>query len=1381
MINSCFDILDSYKNALKDSLISSNVNEKDIEYLLNNFKFNTDLILSLNREYVQGKNILEFCKENNLDLNIPRLLNFKFSLYKHQENAIKSILEENCTIISTGTGSGKTESFLIPIIDYCIKNKEKKGVKAIIIYPMNALATDQLRRIALSLSGTGITYGIFNGETPKYSKDVADDKSELESNDEEIKFREEMILKKPDILITNHVMLDRILTSEEYSEIFSSSEYCKYMVLDEIHIYRGTKGLNIKYLLNRLKKKVSGKLVQIGCSATLNRSKSGKNIEGYISGEIEEFIKTIFSISPNEKYQYIEPIYKDILKKKNIYDNKFCNNISEMEVTKKLKKYLNTGSKSIEEILNYLNENNIKINEYGFREYLNNLYKANIMSNKCPVLDFRMHIFLINIKDTLRRCTGCNCYYTQNVVNCNKCGELVLPVYRKNPKYFIGALIDNKIEIPNENNVKGNPLVLLDLDEESNKDYTFKNVINFDYFTLEKDKLNLEITTDGKKKLYLLDKQYEVLNKGEEILNDLQINLQNKISEQFIYKTMNVPLLETNKKEDRKVLAFIDNREKSSRLSVSLGDRFISKLYYEILKYVNNSKEPKSILNLIENTQNTLNEVLENYENISERHKYEVKREFIFWIVRYLKKVCKEKGKIVKLQQCNLSKIEEDVLNVVITEGAFGNTFNFTKDKETNKLVRIALNSIKTPKYVGLTSKKYNEIIISLSDRGVRHRDLIERYTLEEREWALKSLLKKKLLFATNIIDDKNQQEFFYNLNLENFSLIVEESQFSTLTEILDKYLLFAGLHNSEVNKFWRKDFEDQFQKSELNILFSTPTLEMGIDIGRLTFVYMIGIPPMPSNYAQRAGRAGRKGNRFAALINFCSEKSSHDWYYFNNPKEIIEGCITPPKFDKRNKNILRKHINAVVIPMLKEGKSKKEIEENLEDIFNLKIKIRTDILREKYLTKNQNWLYNNTVYPNYGFNKDDIELIDKKTNEVIATRNKYQAYLELVPYQNMYIGGKYYRLFPNEKAKKIRDLMGNEATICKSIICRRDEGNAEEQKKYKKAKREIYINSDSNLEEKDFGPISISIANNFRIQLSLTVEDAPQDKFIYELIRNSIIIRFDKDVISLNKAVSLVAALDRTIKYEFGLDENELGIIIGEKTLNGSNKGQVEIIKEVKNKYNDKFKESYVVIFYESTGTKTVDMDNIYKSIVTKDNNIIFKALNKIKNCECDSLKGCYLCLKSYNTQMVDSFVSKEDSINVLEYLANKNSLIPYIEKAYIFDEYICDSYKINILHKGDELIFKYISEYKEEIIPIKNNAIKRTIINTLSKKFKEIYEKFNDQYGVIEIRTKMSIDLNKGIPINNLSFSEKKNCLFEYYQYKFNSLPFKIELIKE
>src|SRR5690348_11771460 len=88
--------------------------------------------------------------------------------YRHQADACRRILDGLPTVVATGTGSGKTEAFLMPIVDHCLRARQAGGgdaVRAILIYPMNALANDQCGRIRRLLDGTPVSFGRYTGET----------------------------------------------------------------------------------------------------------------------------------------------------------------------------------------------------------------------------------------------------------------------------------------------------------------------------------------------------------------------------------------------------------------------------------------------------------------------------------------------------------------------------------------------------------------------------------------------------------------------------------------------------------------------------------------------------------------------------------------------------------------------------------------------------------------------------------------------------------------------------------------------------------------------------------------------------------------------------------------------------------------------------------------------------------------------------------------------------------------------------------------------------------------------------------------------------------------------------------------------------------------
>src|SRR5690606_2637803 len=154
--------------------------------------------------------------------------------YRHQALAWQRLSSLNDhtpepTIVATGTGSGKTESFLAPVLDHCARHAGERGIKAIIIYPMNALATDQSQRIDGFLADeealAGVTAGLYIGQESK-----GDAFTKLTTN------RGTMHREPPDILLTNYKMLDMLLSRQSAQELWSDINL-RYLVIDEFHTF----------------------------------------------------------------------------------------------------------------------------------------------------------------------------------------------------------------------------------------------------------------------------------------------------------------------------------------------------------------------------------------------------------------------------------------------------------------------------------------------------------------------------------------------------------------------------------------------------------------------------------------------------------------------------------------------------------------------------------------------------------------------------------------------------------------------------------------------------------------------------------------------------------------------------------------------------------------------------------------------------------------------------------------------------------------------------------------------------------------------------------------------------------------------------------------
>lgn len=188
-------------------------------------------------------------------------------LYSHQEKAIRKLIsDEHNIVVSSGTGSGKTECFLIPILNDLLKDKTS-GVRAIMIYPLNALVNDQLERLRTLLKGTDIKFGRYTGELLKSHEDAT--RAHPDSPENEIISREQIHDHReiPQILITNYAMLEYLLLRPEDSVLFESGSW-RYIVLDEAHTYSGAKGIEVGMLIDRLKHRLGKSLGDVRCIAT---------------------------------------------------------------------------------------------------------------------------------------------------------------------------------------------------------------------------------------------------------------------------------------------------------------------------------------------------------------------------------------------------------------------------------------------------------------------------------------------------------------------------------------------------------------------------------------------------------------------------------------------------------------------------------------------------------------------------------------------------------------------------------------------------------------------------------------------------------------------------------------------------------------------------------------------------------------------------------------------------------------------------------------------------------------------------------------------------------------------------------------------------------
>lgn len=282
--------------------------------------------VSISKSFKWGRDLNELVKNGDAHPALPGLADYP-QMFLHQDKAYKAISAGKHCLISTGTGSGKTEAFFYPIFDYCLKLRDEKvkdGIAAILIYPMNALAIDQLYRLRRMLAGSGISFGLYIGSTAesdnateniirlnpgegreeyeKILKQNTDTSKQVSPLEERIT-EKEIAEKPPRILLTNVKQLELLMTREKDIKIFLDAPL-KYLVFDEAHTYSGIAGAEVSCLIRRLRTltgKTADDVICIGTSATIVDPELGQEGGKY-------FANRFFGIE-KEKIELIEEEY----------------------------------------------------------------------------------------------------------------------------------------------------------------------------------------------------------------------------------------------------------------------------------------------------------------------------------------------------------------------------------------------------------------------------------------------------------------------------------------------------------------------------------------------------------------------------------------------------------------------------------------------------------------------------------------------------------------------------------------------------------------------------------------------------------------------------------------------------------------------------------------------------------------------------------------------------------------------------------------------------------------------------------------------------------------------------------------------------------------
>lgn len=812
-------IKEKYYRYLKTTFKMGEPYKKEYEALLENQDaFAKGPYLDVTDAFEKGKCIAELIEEGILPKSFSKInMNMTRPLYLHQEKAIRKVATENRNlVVSTGTGSGKTESFLIPILRELATEAEAgtlcPGVRALLIYPMNALANDQTERLRSLLSNyPEIKFGVYTGQTKQKDADAIEDYKSLNNGnppcENELISRDQMIASPPHILITNYAMLEYLMVRPRDSVFFDGefATHWKFIVFDEAHVYSGSTGIEVSMLFRRLKAKLGNqKITYILTSATLGGKEDNK--------QVAEFAKKLCS-APFDS--------SDIVRADRIIPST-RHDISALPIQfyEKIAYAIdmNCPDSEILEIIGKAKEGALESELYDLIVHDRNYWRIRS---------------LLSSPETVRRVAD-SMNWTQKQLSDF---VSVASVAEKNG----GKLFDARYHMF----LRATESVFVTLPPDSHV-MLHRSTNRYDMATNTSFKVFEAATCSFCAAVYLVGK---IENGKLE-----QYNMSDDISTKEVF-----------------LLADSVNDTDNDHI---LEDEGIAAEAYRICPYCGSI------------------------------HKDGVKTHCEHITTSYVKvyrvKFTTERHTLTKCLHCEN----------VNTAGVL--RMFFSGQEASTSVIGTALFQ-ELPSY---------KVTVQKHDADDEFGD----------DFGFFETIKEKTAKQFIAFSDSRQAAAFYasylNITCHNIedvcptyqcdgelipidpSIEFKENHYYRLFNDMEIRDLRIVEHTAQLDRDMAYEFQKKFKQKEIDILSCSTTFEMGVDVGSLETVFMRNVPPMPSNYAQRAGRAGRSKQSAAFALTFCN-KSNHDFSYFHDPAKMIKGKIAPPNYVVENDKIAIRHLYA--------------------------------------------------------------------------------------------------------------------------------------------------------------------------------------------------------------------------------------------------------------------------------------------------------------------------------------------------------------------------------------------------------------------------------------------------------------------------------------
>jgi superfamily II DNA or RNA helicase len=938
-----------------------------------------------------------------------------FHPYVHQEQALRAAHNGESFVVATGTGSGKSLAFGMPILAYALREK-RPGIKAVIVYPMNALANSQYRDFALRLHGSGLRIALYTGETPVSREEgrALRERLALERrvSDAEVLSREEIRQNPPDILMTNYVQLELLLTRGEDRYLFPPEHrgVLRYLVLDEVHAYAGLRGADVALLIRRLRQHTgtTKSLQAIGTSATVDRGEEAirrfaENLFGVpvtrVIGETLEDPPSLdlSALPPELKAQVVErPGGEERVRRVVFFLEKA------LTEPRTLRELAETLAKE-EGIPQDQAQAEVRLGlEVGAATgYL--VPRIHAFYAQAPDLTAPLDLKPLSLKGE-RFLEGKPAY---PVVFCRNCGQEYLVARLENGVYLPGpSLMESpsgqvRYLRPGFWNPEGEPLPedwLEDGEVKRDKRNLVPQNLLLDPFTGGRAEKGVPFAVLPYPFQFCPTCQVAHSRRGGEIRKLSAFGL---VGRSTATDLLLLSTLATLPEGERKIIAFTDNRQdaefqaghfqdlfrkvffRQTVLEVlEQGPAYLSELGRQVHQVWSRAEVRQGVRDLYDpytpegaayERLLSLAAVLEAARNTQPHLKNLEAAGLVRYTYRRLEELLKDEALWEGISAP--AEVRRDylvgLLDLVRRRGAIHhpllNPYAFRREVEeplaafpqevfvdpVGAAILLESKALCAPRF-GHTFGLYGERRPSPFEAWTMRALLLPRQeaqallkrlvrALKEQRvlvpWELPARGREKVvglaINPTAILLEKTEGHFLFcprstytghlyalRLSPEYPAQALEEREVHPFYRELYQRRVFplaleARAHSGQVPGEERRRLEERFRNPQdpLSVLVATPTLEMGIDIGALSSIFLRNIPPSPASYAQRSGRAGRKGQ--PALIQAFAGAQGHDQYFYRFPEKMVRGNIQAPRFLLDNKRLLKAHIRALVLEVL--------------------------------------------------------------------------------------------------------------------------------------------------------------------------------------------------------------------------------------------------------------------------------------------------------------------------------------------------------------------------------------------------------------------------------------------------------------------------------